>query len=98
MAKTLKTLHDPDGGYASRKLRLAIGTSAGIFCSGVLAAWFPAFRPSLEVVVGGLVGVLAIYSGANLGGKLVIGKAGLVEGVDAEPKPEPKPPVEPLPE
>lgn len=101
-----KMLHKSDGGYASRKLWFSVGTSVGILAVGMVAAFLPAFRPSLEVVVGGLLGVLAIYSGANVGGKLAIGKAGkyLTDGSGEEAEP-PKPvakkkteaTVEPLP-
>ena len=94
-----------DGGYASRKLWYSIGTSTGIMLAGVLAAVYPAFRPSLETVVGGLLGTLAVYSGANVGGKLASGKAAsYVKELQAEDQasedsePDPKQPVEPLPE
>lgn len=70
-----KALRDADGGYASRKLWYAVGTSVAVVLMGLLAAWIPMFRSSLEVVVGGLCGTLAIYVGANVTGKWAIGKA-----------------------
>ncbi len=95
---TAKTLRDADGGYASRKLWFAVGTSFAIVGIGVLAAFVSTFRPCLETVVGGVIGVYALYAGANVGGKLAIGKAGsYVANVEAS-EPTPKPPVEPLPE
>ncbi len=107
-----KELHDADGGYSSRKLWYAVGTSVGIVAMGLLAAWAPSFRSSLEVVVGGLCGTLAIYVGANVTGKWAIGKAasynpyGSPYGMPYEAevdvrvagRPDPRQPVEPIPE
>jgi hypothetical protein len=100
-----KALQQSDGGYASRKLWYAIGTSVAILAAGALAAFFPTFRPSLETVVGGLIGTLAIYSGANVGGKLAVGKVASQYLTQSDPPPPPEAPskpsggkVEPLPE
>ena len=68
---------DPtDGGYASRKFWFSVYTSALIFVSGALASTqtFKLLAPQLNVIVGGLLGALAIYCGANVGAKHVIGK------------------------
>jgi hypothetical protein len=107
--KGYKNLRDADGGYASRKLWYAIGTSVFIVSVGMLAAFVPLFRSSLETVVGGLVGTLAIYAGANVTGKLAIGKANSYSGMPYEGtysevdvrvsgRPDPRQPIEPLPE
>ena len=107
-----KALQEADGGYSSRKLWYAIGTSVAIVAVGLVAAWVPLFRSSLETVVGGLCGTLAIYAGANVTGKWAICKAasygGLGDspypyggggyGVNVNVRPDPRPPVEPIPE
>jgi hypothetical protein len=118
-----KALRDADGGYSSRKLWYAIGTSVAIVGVGLVAAFVPLFRSSLETVVGGLCGTLAIYAGANVTGKWAIGKAASYGGygmpyddgsgygfggygggygnvnVNVSPgRPNPRPPVEPIPE
>jgi len=90
----------------------AVGTSLAIVGLGIVGAFMPTFRASLETVVGGLCGTLAIYCGGNVVGKLAIGKAssyGFGEssgynqpygaGVAVMPMvPNPVPPVEPIPE
>jgi len=115
--KVAKDLRDADGGYSSRKLWYAVGTSIAIVAVGLVAAFVPLFRSSLETVVGGLCGTLAIYAGANVSGKLAIGKAasygppyGMPYGNDSygydrgeidvrvSGRPDPRPPVEPIPE
>jgi len=63
-----------DGGMKSRKLLYAVGTSAGILIAGIMSALWPAFRSGLDTVIGGLLGALALYSGANVSNKLVVGK------------------------
>jgi hypothetical protein len=110
-----KALRDADGGFSSRKLWYAIGTSVAIVGVGILAAFMPLFRSSLETVVGGLCGTLAIYAGANVTGKWAIGKAASYGGYGMpygggygyQPQvgvtvmggqPDPRPPVEPIPE
>lgn len=67
-----------DGGFASRKLWFAVGTSVLVFASGILAAYFPAFRPGLETVVGGELGALALYLGGNVGTKFALAKTGII--------------------
>jgi hypothetical protein len=67
---------DPrDGGYKSRKLWFAIGTSACIFLSCVLAATLlPRMENMLDSMFTALLGVLTVVCAANVGNKLVVGK------------------------
>lgn len=76
-----------DGGYASRKFWLTVATSGSIIALGALAALHPVFGPNLDTVVGGLLGALAIYMGANVGAKYTIGKT----TKQTEPPPEEPP-------
>jgi hypothetical protein len=76
-----------DGGARSRKFLLSIGTSVGIILAGVLCAIVPGMLPLFDTIVGGLIGVLALYSGANLGAKHVLKKA-------AGAQPEASPPAQ----
>lgn len=64
-----------DGGVRSRKLWLAAGTSAGIVLVAVLCACLPPLIPLYDTAVGGLIGVFALYSGANIGAKHVLKNA-----------------------
>lgn len=96
-----------DGGWRSRKLWYSIGTSLGVFLSGAVAAHWPAFQPSLDTVVGGLIGVLALYLGSNTVTRHVLTRNGLKDALraavdsgaqqapdDDEAKPEPQKPDE----
>lgn len=91
----LQLLKEADGGFASRKLWYAVATSFMIVGLGCLAAFWPSFRPSLETVVGGVVGTLALYLGANVTGRLATGKAFSYTPIQEASEPTPKPPVEP---
>ena len=86
MAKhNAKTLRDADGGYASRKLWYAMGTSFLIFVGAILSGVWKLFGPHYETMISGLIGVLAVYMGGNVTGKLAVGKAASYGfgGVDA---------------
>lgn len=63
-----------DGGARSRKLWLAAGTSLGIVGVALLAARIPALVPLFDTLVGGLLGVLALYLGGNVAAKQVLKK------------------------
>lgn len=67
---------DPlDGGYASRKLWFGIGTSTVICLLAILGAWIlPELLPQLPTVIGGLIGVLGIFVGGNLGSKFLVSR------------------------
>ncbi len=78
-----------DGGVKSRKLWLAVGTSVAIVISGVVAAKFPTIGPLYDTMVGGLLGVLALYLSGNVATKYTLSK-----GVKPEPSAEASPPVE----
>lgn len=67
---------DPrDGGMASRKLWFAIGTSCGVFAGAVVCSVWPAMGANYQVMVGGMLGALAAYSGSNVAAKYVIAKS-----------------------
>lgn len=63
-----------DGGGKSRKLWFSIGIAFAIVLGGVFYAFVEGFRDGYDVYVTGLLGVLAAYSGANIGNKMVIAK------------------------
>jgi predicted membrane channel-forming protein YqfA (hemolysin III family) len=63
-----KLLHD--GGWKSRKLMFAAGTSLAIVILALVAgSYMPALIPVLPECYGALLAVLATYSGANFAGK-----------------------------
>lgn len=71
----MKHRHDyTDGGARSRKLWFAAATSAGIAGLAVLAGTHPTIAPLYETAVGGLLGVLGVYTGGNVGVKHVLTK------------------------
>lgn len=70
----MESLDPKDGGYASRKLWYSVGTSIAIVVVGTFSGFWPPFRPGLETVVGGLLGVLALYLGGNVSNKWVVAK------------------------
>ena len=73
---------------ASRKLWFSIATSVAIFIGGMIAAFMPSFGVTYPELIAGLLGVLTIYSGANVG-------AGILARPRKKPEPEPDgPPVE----
>lgn len=82
-----------DGGMKSRKFWFAIGTSALLFVGGLVAASCPAFGANYETLTGGLLGVLAIYLGGNVGAKYVLKKP-VVEAVQGHARDGQQPPVE----
>ncbi len=83
------------GKYSSRKFWFSVGTSVLIFLCGLVAAYIAGFRSALEVVVGGLLGALGIYTGSSVGAKYVAGKTGQIPD-DEGPMPEKKdPPKDP---
>lgn len=103
-----------DAGFMSRKFWFAVGTTVLIFGGGILSGLWQLFGPHYETMISGLIGVLTVYLGGNVGSRWVAAKhvqalAATVEKKTAEAAgkrdqsnkdegPEPKPPVEPLPE
>lgn len=80
-------MHDfKDGGYKSRKLNYAIGTSAAIIGVVLIASKVPTLVPMVDAAIGGLMGTLALYIGANVGNKWTVGKTSPVK--PAEPAEE----------
>jgi hypothetical protein len=61
-------------GFKSRKLWYAVSTSIAIVACAVGAAFWPAFGVNFGELIGGLLGALAIYTGTNIGSKLIQGK------------------------
>lgn len=59
-------------GYASRKLWYAAATSLLIFGAALIASCSATFRACLETTDGALLGVFAIYAGANVGSQHVM--------------------------
>lgn len=86
-----------DGGFWSRKLLYSIGTSVAIVGGGFLAAYVDGFRPIYETYIGGLMGVLALYLGVNVGNKFVVGKNLAATGGEVSPAPVPAKPAAPTP-
>lgn len=101
-----------DGGFTSRKLWFGIGTSIAIVGGGVFYAFVDGFRNGYETYIMGLLGVLGLYVGGNVTHKFALAKhvanvataniasqsSALTAVKTAASKPQPKPPVEPLPE
>lgn len=74
-----------DSGYASRKLWVTIFAMCLIFMGGLVAGtgWGAGLGANLPTVVGGIVGCLAIFAGANVMVKNTAAKA----AKPADPKP-----------
>lgn len=87
-----------DKGFSSRKLVYGMATSVAIVAGGVLAAFVPAFVPVYPIYIGGLTGVLALYTGGNIAQRHVVGRH-VVQMAKAPPGVQAPalPPVEPLP-
>ena len=58
-----------DSGYASRKFWLTVVAMVLVVLTGLTAAFVPALGPVVSTVVGGLLGALGIYAGANVSTK-----------------------------
>lgn len=61
--------------YSSRKFWFAVGTLAIMVASAVLCGLWPALIPLYPEMVGGQLGVLALYMTGNVSTKWVISKA-----------------------
>lgn len=80
---------------SNKKWLFAVGTSALIFAGGFAAALEPTFAPIYPTMVGGLLGALAAFSGAEVSHSWLMGKNVVALGA---PEPGPQAPVEPEPE
>jgi hypothetical protein len=58
-----------DKGFASRKFWITVLAMVLILLSGFIAGYFPAFGAQLTAVIGGIVGCLGLYVGANVSTK-----------------------------
>lgn len=72
-----------DNGYASRKLWFSIGTSALIVIGAAVVGFLPSAAPVYPEMVMGLLGVLTVFVGGNLGAKFLTGKT-LVNSTGSE--------------
>lgn len=64
-----------DNNYKSRKLSFGVLSSVMVSGLAVLSAWkLPALMAALDITVGGIVAIYAIYCGANIGNKFNVGK------------------------
>lgn len=60
--------------YRSRKFVLALIALIVITGVSVASIWFAAVAGILPTFVGGILGVLSVYYGGNVGSKFVVGK------------------------
>jgi hypothetical protein len=58
-----------DGDMKSRKFLLTLLAMALIVICGVLSGWLTGLAATLSIVVGGILGALGIYAGANVSTK-----------------------------
>ena len=66
---------DPeDGGWASKKLHFGLLSVALVFLGWLATNWLPGLVPSFTTMVGGITGAFAVFCGANLANKFVVGK------------------------
>lgn len=68
-------LAQADGGYASRKFWFSVGTVAVILLEAALCGLWPALIPLYGEMVGGTLGVLALYVTGNVSSKWLIAKS-----------------------
>jgi hypothetical protein len=73
---------DNEGSYGSRKFVFSIVTSALITVLGFISSKYPSLGAQLPNIIAGLLGVLAIYTGANVGHHFVNGKFGIESSAD----------------
>lgn len=86
----MDALDSKDGGLGSRKLWFAVGVCALIFAGACLSTYFTGLRVNFDAMVGGLLGALGIYAGANVGVKWSLHK-----NLKGKPEPAPEPEAEP---
>lgn len=63
-----------DTSFASRKFIMVIIGLVTIFAGAILAAKMLGFAPSYETMVGGVIGLVALYVSGNVGEKFFGGK------------------------
>lgn len=92
-----------DGGFASRKLWVTLASMLIITGLGLLSGLptFSLLGPNLGVTIGGVLGALGLFCGANVAAKFnaasvakEAGKTAAARKAAPAPKAEPKPPVE----
>lgn len=67
-------LNRADGGWLSRKLALGTLSVSLIFIAWLMTARWEALQAQYMTFVGGVTGLYALFVGANVGNKLVVGK------------------------
>lgn len=63
-----------DQTFASRKFIMVIIGLGVVFAGALLAAKMLGFAPSYEIMVGGVIGLVALYVGGNVSEKFLGGK------------------------
>ncbi len=86
-----------EDGWNSQKLVFGAMSSGFIFLGWVMSARWPALQPQFMTFVGGVTGIMALYTGGNLGNKYVAGQhivamKALDSDGDGVPDAEPSPP------
>lgn len=64
-----------DGGYASRKYWLCIGSILLLTIVAVLAIWFPGIAAIYPELIGAVLGLTTLYCGSNVANTLVVSRA-----------------------
>lgn len=84
-------LHHKDGGLASRKYHLTLLAMATFFGAAVLAGKWASFGSYYNTLINGILMVLGLYFGANVGNSLVVSKMKPPAEPDADEDPKEKP-------
>lgn len=71
MADPITQTHSRDGGFKSRKFILTLVSLVLVSLGGLAACKWSVFQPMYSTFVGGILGALGIYFGANVGTKHV---------------------------
>lgn len=94
----MSAFQEEDGGWLSRKLHFGVFSVCIVGFGWLLTGRWPALQGQYMTMVGGVTGLYALFVGANIGSKWVIGnnvaKAGVPIPVDdGDIVPEPAKPV-----
>lgn len=90
-------LDEKDGGYASRKLLLTLLITAVVVGCWILTAKLLALAPTFETLLGGLLGILAIYCGVNVASRFAVVKSQANVSFQGEVPGQPLPQAAPVP-
>lgn len=79
---------DPrDGGFASRKFWVVVGTATSIITCWLLTGFMKALVPTYDTVVGGLLAVAGLYLTGNVVTKWVTAKSNPTVTIKGDPGP-----------